>query len=101
MPPWPDWQELAQQSGEDAYYSLRLANAYASQGEYETAYPYYQRCTGLQANFYLGSYSWDWRCTETIATMMRSGSSAAARSTGPRLSRALRYGALPGPERAL
>jgi tetratricopeptide (TPR) repeat protein len=49
-------QALGQQSGEDAYYSLRLGNAYASQGDYETAYPYYHRCTGLQPDFFLGAY---------------------------------------------
>ena len=49
-------QELSQQSSQDAYYSLRLANAYAGRGEYETAYPYYHRCTGLRADFYLGSF---------------------------------------------
>jgi tetratricopeptide (TPR) repeat protein len=49
-------QELSQESGQDAYCSLRLGNAYAGQGDYETAYPYFHRCTGLQAGFYLGSY---------------------------------------------
>jgi len=49
-------QELSQQSNDDAYYSFRLANAYAGQGDYETAYPYYHRSTGLNVSFYLGSF---------------------------------------------
>jgi Flp pilus assembly protein TadD len=49
-------QELSRQSDQDAYYSLRLANAYAGQGDYETAYPYYHRCTGLRPDFYLGLF---------------------------------------------
>jgi len=49
-------QDLARRSNQDAYYSLRLGNAYAGLGDYETAYPYYHRCTGLRADFYLGSF---------------------------------------------
>jgi tetratricopeptide (TPR) repeat protein len=49
-------RELAQDYGEDAYSSFRLGNAYATQGDYELAYPYYHRCTGLRADFYLGSF---------------------------------------------
>ena len=49
-------EELSQQYDQDAYCSLRLGNAYAGQGDYETAYPYYHRSTGLDVRFYLGSF---------------------------------------------